>query len=500
MIGRPKSILSLVAMPLILTGLVVATAFAAPIAQTNLIANPSFESGFPGGVAASWVKWATGTEPVFKQSLSSIDATRVFDGASAQQMEAANFDYVAGLQQTVSGITVGKTYKFSAYAHAWVSSDDVSTTSDGTATLKVGIGQGSTYATDPNITWSSTQAYVNSYGLLSVEAVASDTSLTVFVYADTTGAYNHNDTYWDNTSLIEVGAVTGTTPEVSQPTQASVQLVAPTDFPLPTPDDSGQIIYYVLPGDNLVHIATIACGETPECLAKIKELNGITGSGSIIQPGQRLILGSVESAVASPTAEPQTEVTEQPGGDEPILEGEEGSPVEDSEAVEDADEPETTEVLEEDSVADEASGAICVTLYDDLNGNGVLDVGEGMVASGAFALVDMETGEALDAYTTDAESEPHCFTSLVSGNYRVTAESPDGFTPTTRKDWDLTLAAGSTANLEFGSQLTGEPEASVEVPESLATPLRPAILGTVGVVLLLSAAGVAGYLVLTKRR
>ena len=122
--------------------------------------------------------------------------------------------------------------------------------------------------------------------VLSVEAVASDTSLTVFVYADTTGAYNHNDTYWDNTSLIEVGAVTGTTPEVSQPTQASVQLVAPTDFPLPTPDDSGQIIYYVLPGDNLVHIATIACGETPECLAKIKELNGITGSGSITRSKQ----------------------------------------------------------------------------------------------------------------------------------------------------------------------------------------------------------------------
>ena len=88
---------------------------------------------------------------------------------------------------------------------------------------------------------------------------------------------------------------------------------------------------------------------------------------------------------------------------------------------------------------------------------------------------------------------------MVSGNYRVAAESPEGFTPTTRTNWDLTLAGGSKANLEFGAQLTGESELLAEAIETTA-PLRPAILGTVGVVLMLSAAGIAGYLVLTRRR
>ena len=486
----------------LIMGLITATVSAAPVAQTNLLSNPSFESGFSGGVASSWIKWAADTEPVYKQALSSVDATRVHDGSSAQQMEASHFDYVAGLQQTVSGLTVGKTYKFSAYAHAWASSDDVSTTSDGTITLRVGIGQGSTYAADPAITWSIAQAYVNSYGLLSVEAVAQNTSLTVFTHADATASFKHNDTYFDNASLIEVGAATSVAPEATQSTEVSTQLIAPTDFPLPTPDDSGQIVYYVLPGDNLVHIATIACGETPECLAKIKQLNGITGSGSIIYPGQKLILGSVETAMSSPTVDPEAEVTPEPGEIEATLD-EAPSPTEASSDMVSESEPEsetgTPDTDDTPVVQEEASGEICVTLYDDLNGNGVLDSGEGLVNGGVFTLVDMSSGQALDGYTTDAESEPYCFSGLVSGNYRVAAESPEGFTPTTRTDWDLTLAGGSKANLEFGAQLTGESELLAEAIETTA-PLRPAILGTVGVVLMLSAAGIAGYLVLTRRR
>lgn len=425
-------------------------------------------------------------------------------------MEASSFEYVAGLQQTVSGLTAGNTYRFSAYAHAWASSDNVSTTSDGTITLKVGIGQGSTYAADTGIAWSPTKSYVNSYGILSVEAVAQDTTLTVFTYADTTAPLVHNDTYWDNTLLVEVGATSSTEAAPSQPTAAAVQLVAPTDFPVPTPDDSGQIVYYVLPGDNLVHIATVACGETPECLAKIKELNGITGSGSIIIPGQKLILDTVEAANVSPTAEPTVEVTlDQVDADTNLVE-EQPADVENDNAENDVDTPSeaaesesqdlTSDTKDSDVIGSQNSGAICVMLYDDLNGNGVHDPGETHVLGGNFALADMSTGDVLDEHTsTESESEAFCFSSLTSGNYRITAESPEGFTPTTRTYWDLTLAAGTTANLEFGSQLTGKSDQIDEVSNT-ASALRPAILGTAGVVLLLAAVGVAGYLVLIKRR
>jgi hypothetical protein len=146
----------------------------------------------------------------------------------------------------------------------------------------------------------------------------------------------------------------------------------------------------------------------------------------------------------------------------------------------------------------ETAGAICVTLYADANGNGVLDAGEQLVAEGIFSLVNLDNGETLDSYATDGSSEPYCFTDLATGTFRVISAAPAGHTPTTRVDWDLTLAAGSTANLEFGAQFTGEEVVPTDVSES--TPLRPALVGAFGVVLLLSAAGIAGYLVLTRRR
>ena len=77
--------------------------------------------------------------------------------------------------------------------------------------------------------------------------------------------------------------------------------------------------------------------------------------------------------------------------------------------------------------------------------------------------------------------------------------APVGHTPTSRVDWDLTLATGSIANLEFGAQFTGEDlETATVEPED--SPLRPALMGAFGVMLLLSAAGIAGYMVISRRR
>ena len=471
---------------------------AAVTQQTNLLGNPGFESTFAAdGVGDGWLKWVVSGTPTFRQITSSVDSRRVQEGSSAQQIEGINISYVAGLQQSVTGLTIGKTYRFTIYAHAWANTGDNTDASTGTITLKVGVGPGTTYAADANITWSDAYVYTDSFGLMSIELVAPDTTVTVFTHAATTATQKHNDVYWDNASLIEVGAATST-PAVTAavtaaPTQASSELVAPTDFPMPTPDDSGQIIYYVKPNDNLVHIATIACGETLDCLEKIKQLNGITGS--IIYPGQRLVIGPLEwiSSTAMVVEAEQTPAPAQSddtaGADELVVQGGDIADTEQS------DEEGATVVV---TSPPEATGAICVTLYADANGNGVLDTGEQLVAEGIFSLVNLDNGETLETYVTDGSSEPYCFADLVTGTFRVISAAPVGHTPTTRVDWDLTLAAGSTANLEFGAQFTGDEVVPTEVPES--TPLRPALIGAFGVVLLLSAAGIAGYLVLTRRR
>ena len=480
-----------------------AASLAAATQQTNLIANAYFEGNFAAdGVGENWLKWVVSGAPEYKQITSSIDARRVNEGSSAQQMEGSNISYVAGLQQTVTGLTVGKTYRFTIYGHAWVNTGDNADASTGTINLKVGLAPGNTYAADPNITWSGTYTYTDTFGLLSIEAVATDTTATVFTHAATTATHKHNDVYWDNASLIEVGVATST-PAVTDAataaataaaTQVSSELVAPTDFPIPTPDDSGQIIYYVKPNDNLVHIATIACGETLECLEKLKELNGITSS--IIYPGQRLVIGPLEetSSVAMVVDAEQTPIPDE--ADE-VTDDESVSQDEDLGVVEQLDEEEDTGTVNPPS---EATGAICVTLYSDVNGNGVLDTGEQLVAGGVFSLVDLDSGETLETYETDGSSEPYCFVELVTGTFRMISAAPVGHTPTTRVDWDLTLATGSTANLEFGAQFTGEEVVGPSTDVSEGTPLRPALIGAFGVVLLLSAAGIAGYLVLTRRR
>ena len=482
---------------LLVASILPTASLAAPALQTNLLTNPGFESTFGAdGVGSGWLKWVVSGTPSYKQITSSDDSQRVSEGSSAQQMEGIDVSYVAGLQQTVTGLTIGKTYRFTIYGHAWANTGDNIDESTGTITLKAGIGSGSTYAADANITWSDAYTYTDSFGLLSVEVVATDTTVTVFTHAATTASLKHNDVYWDNASLIEVGAATSTpaatAAATAEATLATGELVAPTDFPLPTPDNSGQIIYYVQPNDNLVHIATIACGETMECVEKLKLANGLTGD--IIYPGQRLIIGPLEGTLSAVEAEETPAPAEADDTSSAAeMAAEEG-------AVAGAGEVEA--VAEEAAGGEaappqEATGAICVTLYSDANGNGVLDAGEQLVAEGIFSLVNLDNGETLDSYATDGASEPYCFADLATGTFRVISAAPVGHTPTTRVDWDLTLAAGSTANLEFGAQFTGEEVAPTEVPES--TPLQPALIGAFGVVLLLSAAGISGYLVLTRR-
>ena len=483
---------------------VFATSVAAPQLQTNLLTNATFESGFGAdGVASGWLKWVVSGSPTYKQITSSVDVKRVSEGASAQQIEGADIAYVAGLQQTVAGLTTGKTYKFSVYGHAWATTGDDSNVSTDTINLRVGVGSGSTYAADPNIKWSAVYSYTNSYGLMTVEFVATDTTATVFTWAEASAARKHNDVYWDNATFVEVSTTTATdesvavSTEVISATQDVSVLVAPTDFPMPTPDDTGQVIYYVKPNDNLVHIATIACGETIECLEKIRTLNpGLVGD--IIYPGQKLIIGEAQTLNTGEDSKDQVEtptVNNDNENDESIIE----ETVDESSGSDIG--AETTleqEVVAEATLAPEETGAICVTLYSDLNGNGVLDAGEDLVGEGVFSLVFLDSGENIGTYNTDGTSEPYCFNSLPTGTYRVISTAPVGYTPTTRVDWDLTLAAGSTANLEFGAQFTGEEilEASIEQE---STPIRPALMGAFGVMLLLSAAGIAGYLLISKR-
>lgn len=477
----------------------------APDAQTNLLTNGSFESSFSGGVGTGWAKWtvsdaaATPTnncgrkEPTFQQITASTDTRRVKDGTSAQQIltpvQDPGFGFYGGVQQTVNGLTAGKTYRFTVWASSWSSTNDTSTVSEGTGPVyfEVGIGQGATYAADPSIKRSGVQNIKDNYAQLTLDAVATGSTLTVFTYANPSACSKHNEAFFDAATLTEVGAPAAATSAPAVPT--ATPLIMPTNFPTPTANAEGKIIYIVQPGDSIIHIcAVIGRGSDVQCIADLKQMNGL--SGNTLSVGQQLIIGTVGGAAVQPTATTASAL-------EPTT-----APTADANATAAAPLP-TTEGQPAPTQATTGGGAgsICVTLYNDANGNGVLDAGEGLVAGGNFALLDLGASITLATYATDGASEPHCFENLASGNYRVTSTAPEGYKATTRSDWDLTLAAGSTANLEFGAQSTGGTTGGGQAaPTTDNSRLVRALLAAVGVVLLLVAAGVAGFLVLTRRR
>ncbi len=200
----------------------------APGAQTNLLTNGSFES-FSGGTATSWTPWVNtapggcgASQPTYQQASTSIDARRVRDGSSAQQFLASSSDpgksFQGGLQQTVN-VTSGKTYRFTIYVQMWSSTGDNPLLSEnaGSANFKIGIGQGATYAADPNVKWSDLVDSKDSYRQMTLDAVASGNQLTVFTYANPASCNRHTEVFWDAATLTEVGAPAAATPAGATP-------------------------------------------------------------------------------------------------------------------------------------------------------------------------------------------------------------------------------------------------------------------------------------------
>jgi len=506
-----------IVMAVLMAALFPLAAQAASGAQTNVLKNGGFEEGFTGGVANGWAKWtisdANATpqnncgrkDPSFQQFTSAQDARRVKEGAAAQQIftpvQDPGFGFYGGLQQTVTGLTPGKTYRFSVWAHAWSSVKDNAAVSEGTgpAFFEVGIGQGATFAADPNIKRSGIKDIKDNYTQISVDAVANGNTLTVFVYANPSACSKHNEAFLDSASLSETGAAaagaTATTAAGGQPT-ATLRVLA-TKFPTATPNAEGKIIYIVQPGDTIIDICgVIGRGTDITCIDDILKLNGLSNPRGIFV-GQQLIIGTTNPppqptattapTEAAPTADPNAQPT--------------AAATDSGAAPTDAVAPATQ--VEPTQIALAGAGSICVTLYNDANGNGTLDTGEGLVSEGQFALLDLANSTTLQTYTTDGASEPYCFQQLASGNYRITSTLPGGYKATTRSDWDLALAAGSSAVLEFGAQSTGEATGGDTGSGDAAggnAALTRALLAAAGVVLLLIAAGVAGFLFLTRRR
>lgn len=225
-------------------------------------------------------------------------------------------------------------------------------------------------------------------------------------------------------------------------------LLQPTDFPTPTANADGAIIYTVQEGDSVWRIAAIA-GLTVE---QLQALNGLQ-SGDFISPGMELVLGSVQATAApAATATPTGEVS-------PVV----------------------------------GSGEICVMLFLDTNGNARLDEGELPLANGQVSVADRD-GRLAGEHTTDVNLEGHCFADLSDGDYNVSAAVPPDHNPTTSMNVPVRLNPGDIKFVQFGGQPSG----------ALLSSSNPAgagssLLGVMGL-LMLGAAGTLGYFAVRSGR
>lgn len=138
-----------------------------------------------------------------------------------------------------------------------------------------------------------------------------------------------------------------------------------------------------------------------------------------------------------------------------------------------------------------ATGSICVSSFEDSNGNGKRDAGEGLLAGAVFTISN--DGRALDSYSSDGINEPYCFYGLEPGSYLVSEANPADYESTTNNSWDVALSGGSTANIEFGNRLMPSPTVAPTatplpspMPATGSFTMRQAVYGAGGIVIIAS--------------
>ena len=394
-----------------------------------------------------------------------------------------------GIYQAVTGLEPNSTVQFSAHAHGWScdSNDHLGYTCGDpwNQTFQVGIApDGNVDPFSPNIVWSTAQQSPDHYSLIGpvTAQVGAGGSVCVFLRSKTKWPFKYQDAYWDDASLVMTSPGTPPTSTPLPPPPTPTYGPTPTPRHTPTPRPDGATVHIVESGDTVFGIALMYNVSADQ----IRTLNaGSLGTNDIIVPGQALVISLPSEtptplpAPPTPTSEiPATSVAEAPGGG--------------------------------------AGGAsICVLAYHDRNNNTFRDdeTTEELLPYAEFTVADASGATA--QYTSDGVREPHCFTELVPGTYRVILNTPAGYTPNGPAEWPVAVAEGTSLDIQFGV-VRGEGESSPpdESPDptpenedgnesgsgSTASRILATLAKISGIIVLLLAVGVAVLFVLNRRR
>ncbi|HEY3311520.1 MAG TPA: LysM peptidoglycan-binding domain-containing protein [Anaerolineales bacterium] len=218
----------------------------------------------------------------------------------------------------------------------------------------------------------------------------------------------------------------------------------------PTPGPDGRIIYTVKEGENCTIIQNI----TGVPISQLRSLNRLD-ENCTLRVGQQLLIGMGGPAggTATPTGAAVTPTTA-------------------------AAQP----------TASQGEAAVCVLLYNDLNGDALHQDTEVNIPDGAVSVTGT-SGQFSETANTAAGSDPVCFDKVVQGTYNISVAAPEGFNPTTQLNYTLDIKSGEQIYVDFGAQLGGQ--AKPQDPSS--EPGSNNLLGIAGGVLVLVALGLGIY-------
>ncbi len=234
----------------------------------------------------------------------------------------------------------------------------------------------------------------------------------------------------------------------------------------PTPQPDGRVIYTVKDGDSCISIALL--NNVSE--EQLRRLNDLTGDDCMfLQIGQQLLLDIVEQ---QPTAGPS---------------------------------PTPTSLLPTPT-PNNGTGDICVLLFDDINGNGLLDddSNEYPLSGGAININGRNGAITFTSPTFSEDTEDDeentaavCFEGQPEGKYTISVGVPDGYNPTMRTSATVDLLAGNTIVVDFGAQVSSMIE---EIPGEPVEENKSPFLGVMGIFVFIAGIGIAVYAIRVNRK
>ena len=227
-------------------------------AGPNLLNNSGFEGKYtpyryPDGRTVGEFHIAAGWNPWFNEALRRPEykpSSYSYNYSAAQQFFTSYSTHEAGLWQRIESATPGRNYRFSLAVYIWSSSEgDIwHSVLPGAVSVRVGIdptGGISPYA--PSVVWSPFSMFYDEWRVLSVDAVAQSSAMTVFLWSQQLYPVQHNDVSVDEAYLGLAGAgtaapaapaaepstATDTAPaadQASAPAASQAQVGDPTDI------------------------------------------------------------------------------------------------------------------------------------------------------------------------------------------------------------------------------------------------------------------------------